>query len=409
MSFGKYLYVLIVVLSVAGYPLVASFSSITGLENRALSIAMRSVLVFASLACLFHVRYLSISRLGDLGAMCAIGFWLGYLMRMIYASVLDGEDLQGKGSDLWIWAIGASLVPMLSTAVSAAEQNWPTIHKAVFVSTMFVLAMAGMSILSRGGASFNGRFGLDSLNPISLGHIAASALLISLYQGKEPIFPSQRYFEIGVRSFGIVAGGLLLFLSGSRGPLVAFGVATALLLITRSLKQNIRILGFVSIVAFLFFQKITEVVAEFGATATYRIVNMAAAADAASESRLETFRGAWSQFLESPVLGSSLLEKTSNFYPHNVVLEGYMSTGLVGGTLLLAALIIGVTLSVRAQKFPEIGWIGLLFMQYAVGSMFSGSIYSSSTFWVCLGALCSGYGLARSKQSALKRLSLSHA
>ena len=45
--------------------------------------------------------------------------------------------------------------------------------------------------------------------------------------------------------------------------------------------------------------------------------------------------GAVNQFFESPVFGSFLEEKIFKEYPHNLLLESFMATGILGGLLFV--------------------------------------------------------------------------
>jgi O-antigen ligase len=88
------------------------------------------------------------------------------------------------------------------------------------------------------------------------------------------------------------------------------------------------------------------------------------------------------QFITHPIFGDSILEKTTGFYPHNLVLEGFMATGLIGGISLLVW-ILGVALcSLRLlSRGGESGWIALLSLQYLIGAMFSGGTWQQASMW----------------------------
>jgi O-antigen ligase len=112
--------------------------------------------------------------------------------------------------------------------------------------------------------------------------------------------------------------------------------------------------------------------------------------DLSSIQRNQSYAGAFTQFLESPLLGDSLEERTSLFYPHNLILESLMSVGVIGTVPLLFVLIACFH---RATKLIRIrsphGWIALIFIQQLVASQFSGAIYTSDTLWVCIAVLLS--------------------
>ena len=103
------------------------------------------------------------------------------------------------------------------------------------------------------------------------------------------------------------------------------------------------------------------------------------------DSRERMFASAWQQFLEKPILGSALLEETSGFYPHNLVLEAFMATGIIGGCayLLLIALMLNasIRLLIKADGYE---WLALLAIMYLVGAQFSGSHWGFNAHWQSL-------------------------
>src|SRR5205807_9266535 len=76
------------------------------------------------------------------------------------------------------------------------------------------------------------------------------------------------------------------------------------------------------------------------------------------------------------------------FYPHNVVVESFMATGVFGGiafTLLLSATCF------QAWRLliynPARAWLGVLFFHALVASLFSGALYLSYQLWYLIGAV----------------------
>jgi len=89
------------------------------------------------------------------------------------------------------------------------------------------------------------------------------------------------------------------------------------------------------------------------------------------------------QFNESPVFGSSTVEYHERFYPHNILVESLMVGGIPCFAALAAYLVSAASAGVRIyQQLPERRWLVLLFVQYVIDSMLSGSLYSNATFWV---------------------------
>jgi O-antigen ligase len=111
---------------------------------------------------------------------------------------------------------------------------------------------------------------------------------------------------------------------------------------------------------------------------------------------LDLLRNGWSQFVSSPLLGSGVVEDNTGFYPHNVVVEAFMATGVVGGTALLVALIGGAWLALKlALSNGERQWVALLYFQYLFAALLSGAVIGSGTMWCLLAAVIATYHFMR--------------
>jgi O-antigen ligase len=101
--------------------------------------------------------------------------------------------------------------------------------------------------------------------------------------------------------------------------------------------------------------------------------------------------------LENPLAGGGT-EPLDN-YPHNLWLESFLAVGIFSGlcfTFLLLNALINAVQILRLDR--NRAWISLLFFQYAIGAMVSGSLYASNTFWVLMAAVVSqtaGLSLSR--------------
>ena len=105
--------------------------------------------------------------------------------------------------------------------------------------------------------------------------------------------------------------------------------------------------------------------------------------DASTSDRLRILSEAIYQFEESPLLGSAVVEYTSRFYPHNIIVESLMAGGVIGFALLALMLLLAVRHAVAlGLKGDSNLWVAVLFLQFSIDAMFSGSLYFSPQFWV---------------------------
>jgi len=121
-----------------------------------------------------------------------------------------------------------------------------------------------------------------------------------------------------------------------------------------------------------------------------RFGGMLTGQDRSGEIRMQIYRAAIDQFTASPILGDGVEVRTFAYYPHNLILEAFMTTGIVGGMLFIMALLLALhrvwrLFKVRSDKI----WLGLIVVQYAVATQLSGAIYLSNGFWVLLAGVLS--------------------
>jgi O-antigen ligase len=104
--------------------------------------------------------------------------------------------------------------------------------------------------------------------------------------------------------------------------------------------------------------------------------------DQVSSIRIELTERALSQFMVHPIVGDAIVERVSAHYPHNIFIESLMATGLVGFVLLSIVVAVCVRAAwrlIRASHATR--WVGLLYVQYLLASMFSGSLFLDGQFW----------------------------
>jgi O-antigen ligase len=229
-----------------------------------------------------------------------------------------------------------------------------------------------------------GRLAATALNPITLGHYGTSLTLLSIYIWLHAKTIFQGAWRRWVKWISIVTalmGLALVFLAASRSPIIALAVCTLLILFS-SRKVNLNTLVFLTIlVAGLFM--ISSFASTSGSSFLDRFSSVEAEVDDNSGmTRGGLYRMAWKLIVAHPWLGFGL-EIPSQGYPHNLILEAFLTLGFFGGILFSVVLIWSVIKSMRLMfvKRGEWGWLSVLFVQYAIAAMSSGSLYGVNMFW----------------------------
>lgn len=386
----SHIYILLAALNLAGFPLVAGLTTYAGIGSTTYSIAMRSALLILSMLLIVAAFVgKKIKVVGGIFWLPLLVFWFAYLLRLYLDTSSDTGGLSRAATDYWIWAVGACFVPMLGLLTYPKKDYFAKAYKAmllILILASFFVATLGSGLYTPevGRGYDTGRLRLEALNPISVGHLGLSLLLLSVWP-----FMNGGKVSLGYKQLLNIAAGLLglylLIAAASRGPLVALIFVLFFYFLAQDARRNWKVLTVTAILLAL----ANQVGARLEETGKYKAFSRTESAlsgeDVAVSGRQVAYKGAANQFIQSPIFGDALEEKTTQKYPHNVVLESFMATGLIGGLPFLFLIIYGAFISYKAFKVKsDDGWISMIYIQYLVAAQFSGALYSVTTMWTFL-------------------------
>jgi O-antigen ligase len=374
---------------ILGFPIVAAISAQLGIRSTPLSIGVRATIVVISLLALLHARppQVNLGSVAGILLLSSLFFWVFYLLRILSYTLLYADQLLHPPMHYWMWTVGSSFLPFLAVALARTVPEGLTLARIVLfgalATTLLIIPNASTQMISGSRIVDVGRLQLDSLNPISLGRLGVVLLVLTMWSFLyDPIFRRSMFLKcVGLSAF--VLALYLLILSGSRGPVVALASAIVFLGCSLSLRRTIQFSGVVALLGAAIFVLATLLDSSQFETTIDRYLSAMEIRDAASIARIQSYSGAWSVFKEHPVLGFGMEEPTTGFYPHNVVLEAFMATGIIGGVLLVCTLCLALYLSFRLLRTGH-GWVALLFGVFLAQSMFSGSLYQAGELWVLI-------------------------
>ena len=378
---------LLISLSLGGYPFIAAISSISGIQSTPLSYGLRLSILSLSIIIIIH----ACNRIKSISApfIAFLVFWIFYIARL-YADTQNENILLSKESyEYWFWAIGGSLLPALGFATSRKEIVLTNALKLTYILiflALLVTSLTGNTIATASdGFEFEtGRLKISSLNSISLGHAGLTLAIASYWILRQQEREKYNMASLVANTIGITLGIYILFASASKGPILSFIAVVFIFIASLSLRKFIYTFPLIIIILSLTVFALLEIENYTKFQLMSRIIN-SADDEGSVGARLTSFNGGIAQFLENPLFGSSLEEKITRSYPHNVLIESYMSTGIIGGLAFTILIFFGVYSSYKILSFKlKSGWIGLIFIQYLVGAQFSGSIYGSTNLWTFL-------------------------
>ena len=370
---------------------------------------MRSFVLILAFSILLRSFSIGLFNYAGLAISALLAFWVLYLLRLLTVSALDPSQLLHPGVvDYWIWSLGTCFIPMATLLFS---RGWFQLKHDVFLKAIALISVGTLVLIIFNIAFFglsnfliSGRLQLQSLNAISLGHSAALCVLLGVFFFSQLRFSRWYLVKLTVVLAVITLGLFLLFLTGSRGAQLALLVSLFYFILSQNFRLFVKIVT-ISFLASLFLAPTAiRYLKDFDVGAINRILNVLSQNDSALSSRIVSYNSALEVFYYNPMLGRTITEPVYGFYPHNVLIETLMSTGLVGFICLFVALSCGVIYGWRlmSRRHPS-SWIALFYMQMLVGSMFSFAIYNNPGLWISLAGVIAVFSFSESESKKARR------
>jgi hypothetical protein len=268
--------------------------------------------------------------------------------------------------------------------------------KRLFQICLATGVAAGVLIASRASFTFyddnqqevlGARLQLPSVNPILVGQLGATLLTLSIWGLLRMIGKISVATKIMLVS-AIITGAYLIIGANSKGPIVSMLSCLLFMVITHRRAPPLHTIGYlIAIVTASLFSAyyLESFIPEVG---TLRIFESDLFSDEGSLGRIDAIRSSLDAFSKNPILGSSLETPIIGGYPHNIFAESLLTMG-VGGAILLTSLLL-ITLLISLKIYftnPDYGWASMLFIQYFIGSNFSGAIYTNCYLWIITGLI----------------------
>ena len=368
----KHLPSIIFVIILVGYPIFSGITMVLGVDNNSLSIAYRLIVFVAASVLLFLSWFqygLKINHKIFIGA----SFLFFYIVRMLLEWIVNSDGSKLDWNDFWSFLLLVCLVPALPYVWKENVPDESNTPYAIMAFGIIGLVLNFYLIFHIGNLSLedqllSGRLESERLNPIAYGHLGVSTALVSLW-----VLLIKRDINM-LTILGVFIGVLGVVASGSRGPFLSLAVCAILILM--QLKFRTDKFALILIAVFLMCSILFGLFSNFDSV---YILSRIEASMFEDDVRSKIFSDAYHVFLDNMFLGAGY---PFDVYPHNIVLEAFMSSGIVGGVLMVATLSMGVIASLRVLKNKKFSWVSLLFIQYLLFSMVSGSIYYSNILWM---------------------------
>jgi hypothetical protein len=316
-------------------------------------------------------------RVGQVQLYLFILFWLIYTVRILNDTILHGNQLGFPTYQYYLFGIILSFfcsIPLFAFApVNEIKLEWQ-----VLVISFLLTVLALYNSLTNEDLFVVRVGGNERLNPITTGVMATLPILISMkklfFRGKKNLLLSIFYFTC------IIVSLITLLIVSTKVMFICIGLLLLLMIIHLFYQMRLGTLAGI----FLFFSLIIIVVIYGGygnyfSLTLYRFTDINQ--DESSQLRIDFLHGAINQFFDSPIWGSFLEEKKQKVYPHNLIVESFMATGFLGGTLFFIYYLIFFFQSIFVAFKSEFGPISILAACGFLMALTSSALSFSSEFW----------------------------
>ncbi|MBP6755428.1 MAG: O-antigen ligase family protein [Bacteroidia bacterium] len=364
---------ILIVSVICGYEFLSFFPEILNVETRVINIPFRLLMGLACIIILFNNPF-HINK--KVFLVCF--FWLLYLIRFLYETIFNSDKIQLSLSDYWGYIFLGCLLPMLAflTTIdkSTLDRSLPIIYiLLLFVNVFGLINNQGFLLEEVNEMRAEANIGLNS---ISFATCAISLIVVSLYLRNKFKFKILIWLSI---ILAIVNIGL----SGSRGPILQLVLVGLLYLFMNTKKVNPKYI-FIGLISFSGIIYYLSEKFNFLAVLIARFTTSQSELGGSDYERTLFIEGAWNQFRNSPLIGDSVEVRPYGIYPHNMLLESFMSLGILGGILCFAILIIAFVKAVQLLKYKEVSWLVILFLFSFIATFTTGSIVNNFRFWTFL-------------------------
>ena len=369
-----------IIIFFVGFDFVTSFASLFIADidehSQLITIPFRAfALVISLLVLIINLK----NKIKPNFSLICLFFYLFLLTIRLFYDFGIRNDIDTFRSDRMqvILLFGSMFINTLAVAKSYTNINLNVTFKYIYIFYAVILLINYLTVqeFSIESILIQKQVGTGVRNTIATGYIAAIFILISFhYYLKTSTSNLYKIIFIPI----IFIATIILLRAGSRGPLLSVFIGI-ILYFSFKRKNSFKIImySFLSLSLLTFFySEILSAIFKISPVMAERIEYTFLEGD---KSRIEYFNAGIEGFLNNPFTGSYAFVYTPfewYEYPHQLVIEAFMATGIFGGIALIVVLV-GVAKHsiISIQKNSGNVWLALIVVTYIVRALSAGSIY----------------------------------
>ncbi|MFK7813538.1 MAG: O-antigen ligase family protein [Maribacter sp.] len=221
---------------------------------------------------------------------------------------------------------------------------------------------------------------LETLSPLALSYASVLTIMLCVYKLLFKKNLSKLYLVYIIVTMGL---SLVMFLLGaSRGSVLALAVSIMYLVYQSDFKSKVKIGTLILFMIPIFIWS----VAASGSGVVDRTSNSIGSGNTGRE---KLWQDAWLEFNNHVFLGGRI---EIGFYPHNIILEILMATGLLGLFIISILFVLGFFKIINLPKIDtNYIWVAIIFLQGFCQYSFSAALYQSTLIFFPLAIILAEY------------------
>ncbi len=333
--------------------------------------------IFTILVSLY-VIYLNYNKQWDYRIALVALFFFIYFIRIVYDLYIISIDYKKEPYIYLATYLGTTLIPAISVYYLDEKRiNW---KKVLFLTYIIFCFFASINIILSDFVGIESRSsGITSMWPISFGQTGTTLIILSIFVYN--LCKKNIHKILVICSFFL--GLMIIMMSATKGAVLSLLFVLVIYFFTIGIPKIFKNILFIIMffaLTILAWKTHTVLIIE-------RITQSIQTQDPSTLERLKILNQTLVNIKTDPLLGHSFLIQTAqldSFYPHNLFLEAFMTTGIIGGILFLVINITGLSEVRKILLNQKDMWIVFIFIQFFVQTFLSYSLYSSNIYWALL-------------------------
>lgn len=389
-----FFWALSVSLSLFGFQIIGGFSDYIQMDSpRPLSLVLRfgTAAIFTLLLFYHHFKFRYhfstkwILRIG-------LSFLILYGINLYFKTTFSRLFLRYDPILYMGYYLTFVFIPFLAVVFISYRQGFHYLFNILLILTNFIVLI----YLSFFDFDFiiSMRFvPFRSVNPIGIGYVGLVSATLSLWL----FFTKDSSFSVRFYSIILCIGSIFLaLLSGQRQTFISLVITIPLFYLAvlgGKIKHPLPITLIIGSIILIISTFVSRYDVLFNPIE--RLIYTHDRISLGNEQRMAIWNEAIRIALDNPIFGGPVEMVGWQIYPHNLVLEAFMATGILVGSLFMLYFLCILFYAIILISYKEFAWLALLHFQMAVSSLLSGSLFENTWYWVTSGLVFSAYQIAR--------------